>query len=206
MAVRCSYPGCTFEIEAGTNPAIAGPLLQGHVSRAKPAPVRRPEISTGGSTEGWHYFLTRWRAYASAVHLSAEDIPVQLLECLEPNLRRDVRWAPHPSRGTLKQSCWQPSGPSPSGRRTPRWPGWPSPEWSRTEGNPSGHTQPNSVARPRLASFPVPFFPAEEAARASRGEEKKGLVCTACACVNFPLILGKLHTSVYFPVTYYALQ
>ncbi len=59
-------------------------------TRAKPAPVRRPEISTGGSTEGWHYFLTRWRAYASAVHLSAEDIPVQLLECLEPNLRRTL--------------------------------------------------------------------------------------------------------------------
>ena len=64
--------------------------VHSQAKRAKPTPVRPPEISAGGTTEGWHYFLTRWRAYSLAVHLAGAEIPVQLLECLDPKLRRDV--------------------------------------------------------------------------------------------------------------------
>ena len=83
-------------IAEGTDPAVIAALLNGHMlvhsqaKRAKPTPVRRPEISAGGTTEGWHYFLTRWRAYSLAVHLAGAEIPIQLLECLDPKLRRDV--------------------------------------------------------------------------------------------------------------------
>ena len=96
MAVECPYPGCTYTIAEGTDPAVIAALLNGHMlvhsqaNRAKPTPVRRPEISAGGTTEGWHYFLTRWRAYSLAVHLADAEIPVQLLECLDPKLRKDV--------------------------------------------------------------------------------------------------------------------
>lgn len=68
-------------------------LLNGHMlvhsqaARTKPTPVRRPEITAGGTTENC---LTRWRAYSLAVHLVGPDIAIQLLECLKPKLRRDV--------------------------------------------------------------------------------------------------------------------
>ncbi len=71
-------------------------ILNGHIlihsqaPRAKPTPVRRPEVSAGGTTEGWHYFLTRWKAYSQAVRLVGPDVGIQLLECLDPKLRRDV--------------------------------------------------------------------------------------------------------------------
>ena len=65
-------------------------LVHSQVARPKPTPVRRPEISAGGTTEGWQYFLTMWRAYSTAVRLVDKDVSIQLLECLDPNLRHDV--------------------------------------------------------------------------------------------------------------------
>ena len=96
MAVNCPYPGCDYATPDGLEPAVVAAVLNGHIlihsqaARAKPTPVRRPEISAGGTTEGWQYFLTRWRAYSQAVRLVGTDIGVQLLECLDSKLRRDV--------------------------------------------------------------------------------------------------------------------
>ncbi len=96
MSVNCPYPGCEFATPDGMNPTMAAAVLTTHAivhsqaTRAKPVPVRRPEISAGGTTEGWSYFLTRWRAYSQAVHLAGTDTSIQLLECLDTKLRRDV--------------------------------------------------------------------------------------------------------------------
>ncbi len=96
MAVNCPFPDCVYATPADMNPAVAAAVLSAHAiihsqtPRAKPVPVRRPEISAGGTTEGWTYFLTRWRAYSQAVHLTPGDASIQLLECLEAKLRRDV--------------------------------------------------------------------------------------------------------------------
>ena len=98
MAVNCPHPDCAFSVPEGTDPVVVAALLNGHmlvhsqIARPKPTPVRRPEISAGGTTEGWQYFLTRWRAYSTAVRLVDKDVSIQLLECLDPNLRRDVTW------------------------------------------------------------------------------------------------------------------
>ena len=96
MAVNCPYPGCDFSTPAEMTPVMTAAVLNGHmlvhsqVARAKPTPVKRPEITAGGTTEAWHYFTTRWRAYSTAVRLTGTDVAIQLLECLEPKLRRDV--------------------------------------------------------------------------------------------------------------------
>lgn len=96
MAVNCPYPGCGFVTPDGMDPAVVAALLNGHMlvhsqaARVKATPVRRPEVAAGGTTESWHYFLTRWRAYSLAVHLAGPDVAIQLLECLEPALRRNV--------------------------------------------------------------------------------------------------------------------
>ena len=96
MAVDCPYPGCTFATQPDTAPIVTAAILNGHMlihsqaARPKPTPVRRPEIAAGGTTEGWQYFLTRWRAYSQAVRLAGTDVTIQLLECLDTKLRRDV--------------------------------------------------------------------------------------------------------------------
>ena len=101
MAVNCPIPGCTYAVPEGTDPAVTAALINGHMlthsqtNRPKPTPVRRPEISAGGTTEGWQYFLTRWRTYSTAVRLTDADTSIQLLECLDPKERR----RPHPHRG-----------------------------------------------------------------------------------------------------------
>ena len=42
--------------------------------------------------EAWTYFLQRWRSYVTSVQLTGQDltIHIQLLECCDSNLRRDV--------------------------------------------------------------------------------------------------------------------
>lgn len=54
---------------------------------AKPDKVRRPEMTSDGTTENWTYFLTRWRAYVRATKLTGEDLVIQLLECCDEKLR-----------------------------------------------------------------------------------------------------------------------
>ena len=95
-AVRCPFPGCDYSTPADTDPAVAAVILSTHAithsraAKAKPAPVKRPEISSGGTTEAWSYFTTRWRSYSQAVQLSGQDTSIQLLECCDAKLRRDV--------------------------------------------------------------------------------------------------------------------
>ena len=95
-AVRCPYPDCTYSTSADLDPAVTAVVLSTHAmshsraSKAKPAPVKRPEISSGGTTENWSYFTTRWKAYSGAVQLSAQDTTIQLLECCDAKLRRDI--------------------------------------------------------------------------------------------------------------------
>ena len=91
MAVNCPFPGCDYTIPGETDPAIAAVLLSTHAlihrtARAKPAPVKMPEISSGGTTEGWTYFLQQWKSYIQAVQLTGADFPVQLLECCDSKL------------------------------------------------------------------------------------------------------------------------
>jgi hypothetical protein len=74
------------------DPAAAAMVLSTHtmihsrVIKEKPAPVKRPEILSGGTTEGWSYFIIRWRSYSQAVYLTAEDTTIQLLECCDAKM------------------------------------------------------------------------------------------------------------------------
>ena len=97
MAVNCPKADCPFTIVEGTDPAVIVALLDAHVKvdhtatgAVKPKPVERPQVSAGETSEGWDYFTTRWRAYSRASKLRGADLGIQLLECLEPSLRRDL--------------------------------------------------------------------------------------------------------------------
>ena len=57
---------------------------------AKVEQVKRPSISPGGTTEDWTYFLSRWGDYAKATRVAGSDRTIQLLECCDDRLRRDL--------------------------------------------------------------------------------------------------------------------
>ena len=96
MAIPCPFNGCTWAIPEGTDPGLAPVLLTTHAlnhqtnPRAKPAAVKRPELTSGETMEAWTYFLQRWRSYVTSVQLTGQDLTIQLLECCDSNLRRDV--------------------------------------------------------------------------------------------------------------------
>ena len=56
---------------------------------AKVEKVRRPTISSAGSSQEWSYFLTHWKDYTKATKLEGEDTVKQLLECCK-ELRKDL--------------------------------------------------------------------------------------------------------------------
>jgi hypothetical protein len=103
---RCPYPDCNFTTIDVTDD-LAAVMLKIHAdgahssSKGKPAKVetvRRPTVSAAGTSEEWSCFLTRWEEYKTATKLSGSDVVIQLLECCEEDLRKDLTRA---AGGTL---------------------------------------------------------------------------------------------------------
>ena len=95
MAVECPKADCPYSIPEGTDPAVVVALLDAHVKvdhsqAGSIKPVDHPLIAAGETSEGWQYFTTRWRTYSRASKLAGTDLGIQLLECLEPNLRHEL--------------------------------------------------------------------------------------------------------------------
>ena len=59
-------------------------------SSVKVERVKRPVISSAGTSEDWNYFLSRWNDYVEATKVTGKDEVLQLLECCDEELRRDV--------------------------------------------------------------------------------------------------------------------
>ena len=97
-AVQCPIDGCEYTTP-DLDPAIVAALLTTHGhSHAQAQPtaaaavekVRRPVISAAGTTEDWTYFLTRWSDYTKATKIKGQDRILQLLECCDDELRKDI--------------------------------------------------------------------------------------------------------------------
>ena len=52
--------------------------------------VKRPTISSAGTSEEWTYFISRWNDYVEATKVTGKDKTVQLLECCDEQLRKDL--------------------------------------------------------------------------------------------------------------------
>ena len=61
-----------------------------HAAVAKMAKVKRPTISSGGTSEEWSYFLSRWTDYVEATKVTGEDKVIQLLECFDEQFRKEL--------------------------------------------------------------------------------------------------------------------
>ena len=102
-AIQCPFTGCEYLVAEGTEPALANTLLSIHaLNHPAPPPtagpaaatrvekVRRPDITTGGTTEDWVYFTLRWGDYVRATRIRGTEQAIQLMECCDEALRRDL--------------------------------------------------------------------------------------------------------------------
>ena len=104
---RCPYPECTYETDdvtdalaavllsvhsAGTHTTQATATIQPQISAttARVEKVRRPTVTAAGSSEDWAYFTTRWQDYVEATKIEGKDMIIQLLECCDEQLRKDL--------------------------------------------------------------------------------------------------------------------
>lgn len=74
----------------GTHTAPAAAASPTLTTTAKLERVWRPTVPAAGSSEEWSYFLTRWQDYAEATKVTGKDKVVQLLECCDEQLRKDL--------------------------------------------------------------------------------------------------------------------
>ena len=95
-AIACPITDCTYKTPEEHPIEIAVVLLQLHGkehdtrSNAKFEKVKRPSISLSGTTEEWNYFISRWTEYKAATKVHGGEATLQLLECCEEPLRRDL--------------------------------------------------------------------------------------------------------------------
>ena len=102
-AIECPVEGCTQTFREDLHETVINNLIDIHARTAHPPPpqpaqplpakvdkVRRPTISSAGSSEDWAYFLSRWEEYKLATRIPAGDTVIQLLECTTEDLRKDI--------------------------------------------------------------------------------------------------------------------
>ena len=95
-SVRCPIPDCDY-VTDDLDAAIVAALITAHSAvhtqnshvAAKVEKVKRPTVSTAGTSEEWQYFLSRWTDYVEATKLVGKDKVIQLLECCDEPLRKD---------------------------------------------------------------------------------------------------------------------
>ena len=99
--VPCPIPNCEYKTP-DLETAIVVALINTHAlthSQDRPSEkIRRPTITHGIGSEDWSYFLTRWEEYCKATKLRGDEKILQLLECCEEQLRKDITRA---AGGTL---------------------------------------------------------------------------------------------------------
>ena len=94
-AVQCPFPNCEYTTP-DLDATIVAQLLATHSMTHSTAPaakleqVKRPTISVAGSSEDWQYFQSRWKEYVGATKVTGKDKVIQLLECCDETLRKDL--------------------------------------------------------------------------------------------------------------------
>ena len=98
-SVKCAIETCTYQTPDLDN-SIVAILLTTHAtthSASTPAgatpkveSVKRPTITSAGTIEDWQYFTSRWEEYVAATRVTGRDRVLQLLECCDDGLRKDL--------------------------------------------------------------------------------------------------------------------
>ena len=73
-----------------TTHATSHNTLSQWTQTARAEKVKRPSISSAGTTEDWQYFTSRWGDYVRATKLEGTDRVIQLLQCCDDQLSNDL--------------------------------------------------------------------------------------------------------------------
>ena len=99
LVVKRPIEGCKYEtpdIDAVIAAALITTHATSHQMPSQPTQtvrvekVKRPSISLAGTTKDWLYFKFRWGDYVKATKLEGTDRVIQLLECCDEQLRKDL--------------------------------------------------------------------------------------------------------------------
>ena len=95
--IKCPVPNCQYQtedVETSLVVALLNLHASTHTSQSSPtAPVekvKRPTVKSAGTSEDWTYFISRWTACKEATNISGREAVIQLLECCEEQLRKDL--------------------------------------------------------------------------------------------------------------------
>ena len=102
--VTCPAPNCVVTFQEDLPAEVLLNLIQLHARTAHPIPaaahdnaattkpdkIKRPTVTTAGTSEDWAYFVARWAEYKTGTKLTGADVVFQLLECTEESLRKDL--------------------------------------------------------------------------------------------------------------------
>lgn len=98
--IKCPIESCDYETP-DVDPVVAAALITTHATvhqasggsttpAARAEKVKRPSVSSAGTTEEWQYFILRWSDYVKATRLDGTDKIIQLLGCCDDQLRKDL--------------------------------------------------------------------------------------------------------------------
>ena len=105
--VPCPVSGCEYKTP-DVETSVVMELIKAHSvmhTAATPAAVaevdrvRRPTFTAAGTTEDWAFFQSRWHDYVAATKIDGSDKVIQLIECCDEPLRKDITRA---ASGSLK--------------------------------------------------------------------------------------------------------
>ncbi len=94
--IQCPIEGCEYQTP-DVESVVAAALITAHAishqarnDSAHVEKVKRPTVSSAGTTQDWQYFKSRWNDYVRATRLKGTDKVIQLLECCDDQLRKDL--------------------------------------------------------------------------------------------------------------------
>ena len=95
--VPCPIPDCEYKTP-DVDATVVVELIKAHsaihpavaAAVAKVERVRRPTVTAAGTTEDWAYFQSRWNDYVAATKIEGPDKVIQLIECCDEPLRKDL--------------------------------------------------------------------------------------------------------------------
>ena len=95
--IKCPVPNCQYQtqdVETSLVVALLNLHAPTHTSQSSPtAPVekvKRPTVKSAGMSEDWTYFISHWTEYKEAINISGREAVIQLLECCEEQLWKDL--------------------------------------------------------------------------------------------------------------------
>ena len=94
--IKCPLENCDYETPDCSDVIVAA-LLTTHSSihshgniKSAADKIKRPTITSDLSNEQWSYFVSRWDNYRKSTKISETEEVVQLLECLDEDLRMNL--------------------------------------------------------------------------------------------------------------------